>query len=50
MFGEEYSMTTFFPFPVELTPYSGLPEAVELVSSWIWLRMSLVSVGVRRVK
>lgn len=50
MFGDEYSMTTVFPFPVVFVPYSGSFDAVWCVSSVTCVKISRTNVGVVHLK
>ena len=50
MLGEEYSIMTRLPSPIEFAPYSGCFDAVSYVRAWIWSRMRRVRVAVWHLK
>jgi hypothetical protein len=50
MLGEEYSRSSFLPFPIVFVPYSDLPDGGSCVSAWTWSRTSRFRVGVVHLK
>ena len=50
MFGDEYSMMTFFPAPDVFVPYSGAPDGASYVSSCTCVSTARNSEGVFSMK
>jgi hypothetical protein len=50
MFGDEYSMTTFFPAPEVFVPYSGEPDGGSFVSSCTCISTARMREGVFNMK